>query len=109
MKTILSICVALLIIFTSGVPVHCHDDPLMEDMKTIDGNVVSVDSQNSKIVVKTSEVMTFSVPSDAKIVNADGFGIQLSGVNAGNYVTVDYNDDKSGNHIMKGMEVAYNR
>jgi hypothetical protein len=74
-------------------------------MKTVDGNVVSVDSQGSKITVKAAGVMTFSVPSDAKIVNADGFGVQLSDVNAGNYVTVDYCDDKAGNHIMKGMEV----
>ena len=109
MSAILSICVALLIISASGVSVHCQNDSLVDDMKTIDGNVISVDSQNSKIVVKTFEVMTFSVPSDAKIVNADGFGIQLSGVNAGNYVTVDYSDDRSGKHIMKGMEVEYNR
>ena len=109
MKTILSICVALLIIFASSVSVHCQDDSLVDDIKTIDGDVVSVDSPNSHIVVKASEIMTFSVPSDAKIVNADGFGIRLSDVSAGNNVTVDYSDDKSGNHIMKGMEVEYNR
>ena len=109
MKTILSISVALLVIFASGVPVHCQGDSLVDNTKTIDGSVVSVDGQNSQIVVKSSEVMTFSVPSSAKIVNADGFGMQLSDVNAGNYVTVDYRDDKSGNHIMKGMEVEYNR
>ena len=109
MKTILSICVALLIIFASGVPVHCQDDPLVEDVKTIDGNVVSVDSPNSQIVVKSIVVMTFSVPSSAKIINADGLDIRLSDVNAGNYVTVDYRDDKSGLHIMNGMEVEYKR
>ena len=109
MKAILSICVVLLIIFASGAPVRCQGDSLVDDMKTIDGDVVSVDIQNSHIVVKASEIMTFSVPSSAKIVNADGFGMQLSDVNAGNYVTVDYRDDKSGLHIMKGMEVEYNR
>lgn len=109
MKTILSICVVLLIIFASGVPVHCQDDSLVDNIKTIDGDVVSVDSQNSQIVVKTFEAMTFSVPSSAEIVNADGLGIQLSDVNAGNYATVNYSDDKSGLHIMQGMEVEYNR
>jgi len=109
MKTIPAICVTLLIIFASSVLVHCQDDSLVDDMKTIDGDVVSVDSQNSQIVVKASEVMTFSVPSSAKIINADGFSIRLSDVSAGNYVTVDYRDDKSGFHIINGMEVEYNR
>jgi hypothetical protein len=109
MKTILSICVVLLIVLASGVPAHCQGDPLVDGMKTIDGYVVSVDSQNSQIVVKSSEVMTFSMPSGAEIVNADGFGMQLSDVKAGNYVTVGYHNDKSGLHVMDSMEVAYNR
>ena len=109
MKRILSIAFALYIISASIVPAHCQDDPLLEGMKTIDGNVVSVDFQNSQIVVKSSQIMTFSVPSDAKIVNADGFDMRLSDVNAGNYVTVDYRNDKSGLHVMRGMEVEYKR
>ena len=109
MRTMLYICAALLIFLASSVPVHCQEDSLVDGMKTVDGDVVSVDSQSSQVVVKTSEVMTFSVPSSAKIVNADGFSIQLSDVSSGNYVTVDYRDDKSGSHIMKGMEVEYNR
>ena len=68
MKTMLSISVALLIIFASGVPVFCQDDSLVADMKTVDGDVISVDSSNSQIVVKSSEVITFSVPSSAKII-----------------------------------------
>jgi len=96
-------------IFALTVPVYCQGDSLVDNMKTIDGNVVSVNSQNSQIVVKASEVMTFSVPSSAKIINADGFDMQLSDVNVGSYVTVDYSDDKSGNHILSGMEVEYNR
>jgi hypothetical protein len=109
MKTILFVCVALLIIFAPSVQVHCQDDSLVGGLKTVDGNVSSVDVQNSQVTIKASETMTFSVPSGAKIVNADGVGIQLSDVNTGNYVTVDYSDDKSGLHIMKGMEVEYNR
>ncbi|MCX5666269.1 MAG: hypothetical protein NT036_04405 [Candidatus Omnitrophica bacterium] len=109
MKIMLSIVVALFIVFTSYVLCHCQPDSLVDGIKTIDGTVVSVDSQNSQIVVKSSEIMSFSVPLSAKIINADGFGIQLSDVNAGNYVTVDYSNDKSGNHVISGMEVAYNR
>ena len=108
-KSVLFACVILFIMFAACAPVHCQGDSLVEGMKTVDGNVVSVDSQNSQIVVKSSEVMIFSVPSSAKIVNADGLGMRLSDVNAGSYVTVDYRDDKSGLHIMKGMEVEYKR
>lgn len=110
MKTTLFICIASLIILASLAPVHCQgDDSLVDDMKTIDGYVASVDGPNSQIVVKSSEAMTFFVPSSAKIVNADGFGMRLSDVNVGNYVTVNYRDDGSGSHIMEGMEVAYSR
>lgn len=109
MKMMLSISIALIVILASSVSVYCQGDSLVGNMKTVDGNVVSVDNSNSQIVVKASEVMTFSVPPDAKIVNKDGFDIQLSDVNAGNYVTVGYIDDKSGLHIMKSMEVEYNR
>lgn len=107
MKLVLSVSVALFIILASSLSVHCQGDSLTDNIKTIDGNVVSVDSQNSQIVIKTSEVMTFSVPPGANIVDADGFDLQLSDVSTGNYVTVSYVDDGSGNHIMKGMEVKY--
>ena len=90
-------------------PQETMDEWIVGEKVTIDGDVLSVDSQNSRIVVKASEKIIFSVPSGAKIVNTDGFGIQLSDVSAGNYVTVDYHDDRSGLHIMDGMEVEYNR
>ena len=109
LKAVLFACITSLVMFAACAPAHCQGDSLVEGMKTVDGNVVSVDSQNSQIVVKSSEVMIFSVPSSAKIVNADGLGMRLSDVNAGSYVTVDYRDDKSGLHIMKGMEVEYKR
>jgi hypothetical protein len=109
MKIMMSVSVILLAIFMPLVPAYCQGDSIVDDMKTVDGNVISVDSSNSKIVVRTSEIITFSVSPDAKIVDADGFNIQLSDVSAGNYVTVDYHDDGAGNHIMEGMEVAYNR
>ncbi|MDO8536396.1 MAG: hypothetical protein Q7S30_05280 [Candidatus Omnitrophota bacterium] len=109
MRTVLFVCVALLIILTSIIPARCQSDSLVDNIKTIDGNVVSVDNQSSQIAVKSSEVMNFSVPAGSKIVNADGYAIQLSDVSAGNYVTIDYRDDKSGNHVLSGMEVEYNR
>lgn len=108
MRMILSVIIGLLIVLSSPAAIHCQGDTLVDNIKTLDGNVASVDVQNSQITVKSSEVFTFFVPSNAKIINADGFEIRLSDVNAGNYVTVDYFNDKSGAHIMKGMEVEYN-
>jgi hypothetical protein len=108
MKTILSACIVLIIIFTLSVLSHAQNDSLVDNMKTVAGNVVSVDSQNSQIVVKTYEIMTFSVPSNAKIVNADGMDIELSDVVKGSYVSIDYKDDKAGKHIVKGIGVDYN-
>jgi len=81
----------------------------VEGVKTIDGNVVSVDAPNSEIIVKSSETMTFSVPSSADIIDSDGFSIQLTDVVTGNYVTVSYTNDKSGRHVMSGMQVEYKR
>ena len=77
--------------------------------RTVDGRVVSVSVPNSQIVVKTNEDLTFSVPSNAKITNKDGFDIQLSDINAGNYVMVEYYGDASGNRIIKSINVEYNR
>ena len=111
MKMVICVAVILLAILTSGVLAYCQGDPLVGDIKTVDGTVISVseNSPNSRIVVKAAEAMTFYVPIGAKLVNADGFAIQISDVSSGNYVTIDYYDDKSGNHIMKGMEVEYNK
>ncbi len=107
MNKILSVCFALLVIFASSVPLYCQSDSLVDGIKTVDGHVVSVDLENSKIVVRSSEVMTFSVPSDANIIDSDGFSMELAGVGVGDYVTVSYHNDKSGDRIMNGMEVEY--
>jgi len=108
MKMTLSVCVAVLIVFALSVAVHCQSDSLVGSVKTIDGHVISVDIQNSQIVVNSFQEMTFVVPASANITDADGFGIQLSDVNVGGYVTVGYIDDQSGKHMMKSMEVEYN-
>lgn len=100
----LLISIFLITILTACMPLYCQDSG---NLMTFDGNVVSVDPQNSKIVVQTSETFTFSVSSDAKIINEDGFDVKLSDVNPGNYVTLDYYDDNAGNHIATHIEVAY--
>lgn len=99
--------IALAIVAAVAVsPAHCQDD---SSMRTVDGRVVSTDSQNSRIVIRTTETFTFSVSSSTTIINKDGFTIQLSDINPGNYATVDYYDDRDGNHIAKNIEIEYNR
>ncbi|MDD5174372.1 MAG: hypothetical protein WC482_04485 [Candidatus Omnitrophota bacterium] len=107
MKTILSICVASLIISVSAVPAACNGDSLVDNMKTLDGHVVSVNIQDSSVTINASEDMKFSVSPGANITNADGFNMQLSDVKTGSYVTVSYYNDRSGKHILTGMEVEY--
>ncbi len=105
-KLVSIIAVIFLIAVMAAAPaLYCQDEP---QAKTIDGTVVSVDPQNSRIVIKSYENFTFSVPSDATIINEDGFDMRLSDIDTGRYVTVDYYDDKDGNHIIKHIEVAYN-
>lgn len=96
-------------------PLQCQGDdaPIWDQdgsapiVKTIDGRVLSVDAQNSLITVKTVETLVFFVPSSANVTNKDGFTIQLSQINPGNYVMVEYYDDKSGKHIARGINVEY--
>gem|GEM_PF-4744666 len=109
MKTILSACILLLILSASNIPAYCQGDTLVNEEMTIDGNVASVDMVNSRITIKSSETITFYVPTKAKIINTDGFDMQLMDVRVGNYVTVDYHDDKYGKHVMDDMEVEYIR
>jgi len=108
-KELLFASITLLVIFAFCVPLYCQDKyDVVPDM-TIGGRVVLVDPQKSQIVIKASSVMTFTVPQDSKIINDDGYSMQLSDVEVGRYVDVGYHDDPSGNHIMKSMEVEYNR
>lgn len=93
-----------MMILTSGL-LLCQD----ENVRTIDGRVLSVDAQGSTVVVKSVETLAFSVPSDATIINSEGYDMELSSVSPGNYVMIDYYDDRSGRHIIKNMEVEYNR
>ena len=108
-KELLFASVILLIIFTFCVPLYCQNKDDVVSGMTIGGRVVSVDPQESQIVIKASSVMTFTVPQNSKIINDDGFSMQLSDVEVGHYVDVGYHDDPSGNHIMEFMEVEYTR
>ena len=98
-----------IICIMTAVPAHCQYDNPAPNLRTIGGTVTAVDSQNSQITIKTTETFIFSVPSGAKIINKDGFDIQLGDINPGNYAMVDYYDDRSGNHIAKNIEIEYNR
>lgn len=99
--------ILIILLFTvfSAIPLYCQDD----NMKTVDGRVVSVDPQGFQIVVKAIDNMTFSVAPDANITNQDGIDVELANIKSGNYVMIDYYDNRSGGHIAKNIDVEYNR
>lgn len=103
---VLTAILLIIIAAFTCTPLFCQDGP---DIYTIDGTIESIDIQNSKIVLKSTETFTFHIPSGAKIINSDGFDIQLSDISIGNYATVDYYSDNSGKNIVKNMEIEYNR
>jgi len=113
---IIGICTVLFAaILLYVVPLYCQDDnpPIYDQngsapiVKTIDGKVLSIDARNSAITVKTAETFIIFVPSSANVTNKDGFSIELSQIKSGNYVMVEYYDDKSGKHIARGVNVEY--
>lgn len=101
-------CAAIFLLFSAMTvsavfPAFCQDD-----FRTmVDGTVVSVEPRESRIVVRTIEDMDFTVLPEAKIVNEDGFDIELSGVDVGSYVMVEYDDDDKGRHMAKAITVEY--
>jgi len=106
-KNVVSLCVTFFIVFAvSAGTVRCQDDAGAV-VKVVEGDVVSVDPQGFSIVVKTYKNTVFSVPADAKLTNEDGFAIQLSDIDPGNYVTVEYYDASTGGHIAKNINVGY--
>lgn len=109
LKNMVSLCVIFFIVFVMSAGLaHCQDDTAAV-VKTLEGRVVSVDPQGFNITIKTYENIVFSVPLSAKLTSQDGFDIQLSDINTGNYVTVDYYDNRAGEHIAKNINVEYNR
>lgn len=100
------LAVLSVVMLSSSTPVTCQNDSSSETLM-VDGSVVSVDNSNSKIVVKAVETLSFTVPSDAKITNDDGFDIKLSDINTGDYVLIEYYDGKDGSHIARNINVEY--
>lgn len=106
-KNVVSLCVTFFMVFAvSAGPAGCQDDAGAV-VKVVEGYVVSVDPQGLNIVVKTYKNTVFSVPADAELTNQDGFGIQLSDIDPGNYVTVQYYDASTGGHVAKNINVEY--
>jgi hypothetical protein len=102
----LRIFVLVLVALAAARSALCQDDSDW-DLKTVDGWIISVDAQESKMALKTSEEIMFYVPSTASITNADGFSIRLSDINKENYAMVSYIDDDSGRHVVRSINVEY--
>ena len=103
MKRLSVILAVLSLAMFLALPLYCQQD----NMKVVEGSVVSVDIQGSAIIVKAADNMAFSVAADAEITNQDGLDIELSDISSGNYVIVGYYNDKSGKRIAKSINVEY--
>ena len=96
-KTLTIICAAAVILM---IPVLSCCEEGDREMRTIDGNIVSADWQESAITVKwlhtPGEIEfkeeTFYVPGNAKIQRHGG-NIWLMDIDVGAHVMVDYYDD----------------
>lgn len=93
---------------TSYSVAYCWEDAFNENpnIKTVEGNVSSVDLQGSRITITSVNTMTFTIPPNARVVQ-DAYDIKLSDIKAGSYVTIDYLDDPSGKHEAQTITVHY--
>lgn len=108
-KNIVLLFAAFFVVFAISADCAYSQDDTGAAVKTIGGRVISVDPQGFSMTVKTYENTVFSVPLSAKLINKDGFDVELSDINPGNYVTVDYYDTPAGAHIARHVELDYNR
>ena len=85
---------------------YCDDYYEGPPLKTIDGRVSSVDTLSSKITITAVNDVTFYVPISA-VIKQDVFDIKLSDLKAGDYVTIDYNNDSSGKRVAQQIVKHY--
>ncbi|MBU4376324.1 MAG: hypothetical protein KKD29_02465 [Candidatus Omnitrophica bacterium] len=97
-KISLVICAVIATALIMAVPSYCGEDD--QTIRTIDGNIVSADWEDSSITVKwlnTPGVIeyneeTFYVPQNARIMKG-GDNIWLMDLEVGAHVMVDYYED----------------
>lgn len=69
-------------------------------LQTVDGTVVSVDARGSKLILGAGVNMTFPITPDTKFLDAtyaneEERSIEMSGIDKGDYVSVEFYTDDS--------------
>ena len=73
---------------------------------TFSGVVVSVDIDKSTVTVESSMTIVFPISPDTKLTK-DIYGISLSGIKVGDYVTVGYYEGDEGPSKVLSLSVEY--
>ena len=103
-RSLLLIAMAFLISNSGYCQAQAQDQE--QNLMMVDGEVVSVDTSNSLIVVNAEINYTFSVNLDT-IFTKDIYDIGFSDIEKGDYVDVSYYDDPSGKHIATHISIDY--
>jgi len=100
-KIALGICIAAMFLDTAS---FCADwqDLDDENLRTFQGTVTAVDLAASTISAQATISAVFPISSDTSLKKND-IDIKLSDINIGDYVTIDYYHDGSGN--MKPVKI----
>lgn len=87
---------------------YCQDDTAEPETMTTDGYVTSTDVRNSTISIKTVNAGVYFVALDTKI-KRDVYDIELPDINKGDYVQIEYYEDKTGARIARRITVEYEK
>ena len=98
---ILSLFIALTIF---SVPGYCQDNSTSHTMRTIEGNITSLDWVGSTIAVNG---ITLSVPPNVDM-HKGANQIGLDAIHIGDLVTVTYYDESPGSYRVVTVEVQCN-
>ena len=90
MKKIIAVLIAVIVFATiAAMPCRGDDQYSDEDLRVFEGKVVNVDVGGSVLTVKGVIQIDFPISLDTKLFRHDA-DTKLSGINVGDYVTVQY-------------------
>lgn len=112
MKKILAIIAVMLIGLASALPSYCQNKAVNEGIKTVEGEIVTKDTEALTISVNWLEnaaeeaynQSNFSVPEDTPISSGTG-NIGFSDLNIGDRVIIDYYKDSFDKLVAKKITV----
>jgi len=84
-----AIFIMAIVLFGMAALAYADQDYREEDLRIFDGKVVALDIQNGTITVKSALEKTFKISKNTQLID-DIYDIELSDLDLGDYVTVEY-------------------